>query len=86
MAQNKKSLISQVGVAKGSPRPVSRQVAEKQAPKVSDKYLLQKFTREFDQVTTIVFSLPGSEQAEPNELNHVRFREFFVHMGMLSEQ
>lgn len=66
--------------------------------KLSDKYILQKFAKEFDQALAMVCSPPvdssaGQEQAtQPEEaktaknLNYLRFKEFLVEMCFMTEQ
>jgi|LauGreDrversion4_2_1035121.scaffolds.fasta_scaffold249109_2 ssDNA-specific exonuclease RecJ len=60
-----------------------KQVEVKPEPKdtklvKSDKYLLQKFKREWDQICEMV--------QPPEDLDFVCFKDMLVHMGMLTEQ
>ena len=48
----------------------------------SDKYLLLKFNREFTQVCEMLMESDKDQKS----LNYLQFKEFLVHMGMLSEQ
>lgn len=67
-----------------------------QLRKVSDKYVLQKFTKEFERVLTFVYmpseiegSAEGethSKQAQSAPLNYLRFKEFLIEMCFMTEQ
>ena len=61
--------------------------------KVDDKYILQKFNREFDQVAEYICNEDEDELNSLNDnrqdrsrINYLRFREFLVEMCLLTEQ
>ena len=61
--------------------------------KVDDKFILQKFNREFDQIAEQIYNEEEDEQNDPindtsarNQLNYLRFKEFLVEMCLLAEQ
>lgn len=64
-----------------------------QIRKVSDKYILARFNREFEQAANDLSNQDeGSLNAESNQksakttLNYLRFKEFLVKMGLLTQQ
>lgn len=61
--------------------------------KVDDKYILQKFNREFDQVAEYICNEDEDELNSLNDnkqdrsrINYLRFKEFLVEMCLLTEQ
>ena len=67
-----------------------------QLRKVSDKYILQKFNREFDQIAEQICnedqyqeledSPAGTAKKNKNTMNYLRFKDFLVEMCLLTEQ
>jgi len=69
---------------------------ERQVRKVSDRYILQRFRREFDNIAgKVCLDTPEDEDDEDYEpqpitpeirVNYLRFKEFLINMGLLTEE